>query len=60
MVKNPPPTTGDTGLIPGSGIELMSPALAGEFLITGPPGKSQSDQLRDRDREREREALVIA
>ena len=25
---------------PGSGLELMSPALSGEFLTTSPPGKS--------------------
>lgn len=25
--------------LPGPGIEPASPALAGEFLITGPPGK---------------------
>ena len=25
--------------LPGPGIEPMSPALAGEFLATGPPGK---------------------
>ena len=29
--------------LPGSGIKPMFPALAGGFLITGPPGKSQSD-----------------
>ena len=27
-------------LVPRPGIESMSPALAGEFLTTGPPGKS--------------------
>ena len=27
--------------IPGPGIEPVSPALAGEFLTTGPPGKSR-------------------
>ena len=27
-------------LVPGPGIEPMSPALQGEFLTTGPPGKS--------------------
>ena len=27
-------------LLPGQGIEPMSPALAGEFLITGPPRKT--------------------
>ena len=26
--------------LPGPGIELVSPALIGEFLSTGPPGKS--------------------
>jgi len=26
--------------LPGPGIEPMSPALAGEFLTTGSPGKS--------------------
>ena len=26
--------------LPGPGIESMSPALAGEFLTTAPPGKS--------------------
>ena len=29
--------------LPGSGIEPMSPALAGGVLTTGPPGKSQDD-----------------
>ena len=28
--------------IPGQGIEPVSPALAGGFSTTGPPGKSQS------------------
>ena len=28
------------GLLPGPGIKLGSPALAGGFLSTGPPGKS--------------------
>ena len=28
--------------LPDSGIELMSPALAGRFFITEPPGKPQS------------------
>ena len=28
--------------LPGSGIELMSPALAGGFLMTGPPRKPNS------------------
>ena len=28
-------------LVPGSGIEPVSPALAGRFLTIGPPGKSQ-------------------
>ena len=28
--------------LPGTGIELVSPALSGGFLTTGPPGKSQS------------------
>ena len=28
-------------LVPQPGIEPMSPALAGGFLTTGPPGKSQ-------------------
>ena len=27
--------------LPGPGIEPMSPALAGRFLTTGPPGMSQ-------------------
>ena len=26
--------------LPGAGIEFISPALAGRFLATGPPGKS--------------------
>ena len=26
--------------LPGPGIELVSPALAGRFLTTAPPGKS--------------------
>ena len=29
------------GFFPGPGIESMSPALAGRFLTTGPPGNSQ-------------------
>ena len=28
-------------LVPGPGIEPVSPALQGGFLTTGPPGKSQ-------------------
>ena len=32
------PTT--CGIFPDPGIELVSPALAGSFLTTGPPGKS--------------------
>ena len=28
-------------LVPGLGIEPVSPVLAGGFLTTGPPGKSQ-------------------
>ena len=31
--------------LPGSGIEPVSPALAGGFLSTVPPGKSQDDFL---------------
>ena len=31
--------------LPGSGIELMSPALAGGFLTTGQPGKSQTKNI---------------
>ena len=31
--------------LPGSGIEPMSPALAGRFLTPGPPGKSSSHGL---------------
>ena len=27
--------------LPGPGLEPMSPALAGGFLTTGPPGKSE-------------------
>ena len=27
--------------LPGPGIEPVSPALAGDFLTTGPPGKSK-------------------
>ena len=30
------------GILPGPGIEPMSPALAGEFLISGPTGKLPS------------------
>ena len=29
---------------PGPGIELMSPALAGGFLTTGPPGKFKKSE----------------
>ena len=28
------------GIFPGSGLEPVSPALAGRFLTTAPPGKS--------------------
>ena len=28
------------GIFPGQGIEPVSPALTGRFLITGPPGKA--------------------
>ena len=31
--------------LPGQGIEPMCPALAGGFLTTGPPGKSQRGGL---------------
>ena len=31
--------------LPGPGIKPMSPALAGRFSITGPPGKSQFQSL---------------
>ena len=31
--------------LPGSGIKPMSPALAGGFLTTEPPGKSPADML---------------
>ena len=31
-------------LVPRPGIEPASPALEGEFLTTGPPGKSQERQ----------------
>ena len=31
--------------LPGPGIKLVSPALAGGFLTTGPPGESLSDLL---------------
>ena len=33
-------------LVPGLEIELMLPALAGVFLTTGPPGKSQDSVFR--------------
>ena len=32
--------------LPGPGIEPESPALAGGFLTTGPPGKSRSVYLK--------------
>ena len=32
--------------LPGPGIEPVSPALAGGFLTTAPPGKSQLDSLK--------------
>ena len=34
---------------PGAGIESMSPALAGGFLTTGPPGKSSQHIFKDKD-----------
>ena len=34
-------------LTPGPGIKPSSPALEGEFLATGPPGKSQKPLLKD-------------
>ena len=30
------------GVLPGPGIKSVSPGLAGEFLTTGPPGKSHA------------------
>ena len=30
------------GIIPGPGINMVSPALQGRFLTTGPPGKPLS------------------
>ena len=30
------------GVLPAPGIESVSPGLAGEFLTTGPPGKSHT------------------
>ena len=33
--------------LPGLGLEPMSPALAGGFLTTAPPGKSQSECLKN-------------
>ena len=30
--------------LPGPGLEPMSPALAGGFLTTAPPGKSRDDE----------------
>ena len=33
--------------LPGPGLEPMSPALAGGFLTTVPPGKSLGDFLED-------------
>ena len=35
-------------LVPRPGIGPESPALAGGFLITGPPGKSQVRKLKPR------------
>ena len=37
------PTAG--GIFLGLGIELMSPVLAGSFLTTGPPGKSDTNLI---------------
>ena len=34
------------GNLPGPGIELMALALAGEFLTTGPQGKSNHEFLK--------------
>ena len=33
--------------LPGPGVELVSPALAGGFLTTGPPGKPLGDDACD-------------
>ena len=35
--------------LPGPGIEPVSPALAGRFLTTGPPGKSSQHIFKDKD-----------
>ena len=32
--------------LPGPGIELVSPALRGGFLTTGPPGKPSTEYLK--------------
>ena len=37
-------------LVPWSGIELVSPALEGGFLTTGPPGKSPIAFLMELDK----------
>lgn len=45
---------------PRPGIELMSPALAGDFLTTRPPGKSQSLTFMDREvRQRVAKSIVL-
>ena len=36
------------GIFPGQGSNLMSPALAGEFLTPGPPGKPTAGFLKER------------
>ena len=33
--------------LPGPGLELMSPELAGGFLTTAPPGKSQGSVIKE-------------
>ena len=33
--------------LPGPGLEPVSPALAGGFLTTAPPGKPQNPQFKD-------------
>ena len=45
--------------LPGPGTEPMSPALAGEFLTSGPPRKSWETSLKELTMRR-RQNLLIA
>ena len=45
--------------LPGPGIESVSPALAGGFLTTGPPGKSLAEGFLEQWHSHEMETILV-